>query len=98
MRFLYPETLQAHITGFQDEPAFYPGTNAIESVSITASLEVKVSGKYSLEIDLAGLKERTEAELSVGTAKLSVSYPVARIRELRSGGPFRILNARLLHS
>jgi hypothetical protein len=95
MRFLEPETPQAHITAFHDEPVFYPGTGDIERVNVTALLDVQVPGQYSLFLDLAGIQERAEAELSVGSAQLTVPIPVARLRELGSGGPYKIHWARL---
>ena len=95
MRFLDPETPQAHITDFQDEAVFYQGTPAIESVNVTAFLEVEFPGRYELELNLSGIEERTEADLNIGSAKLTVSYPVARLRSLGLGGPFVIRYARL---
>jgi hypothetical protein len=96
MRFLRPETPQAHITGFRDEPVFVQGTGNIERVNVTAMLEVEVPGRYSLELDLAGIKERAESNLSVGATQLTVPFAIARLRQLGAGGPYRIGWARLL--
>jgi hypothetical protein len=96
MRFLRLETPQAHIAGFQDEPVFVQGTGDIERVNVTAMLDVKVPGRYSLELDLAGIKERAESDLRVGSTQLTVPFPIARLRQLGVGGPYRIRWARLL--
>jgi hypothetical protein len=97
LRFFEPETPQAHIAAFRDEPVFYPGTSNIEKVNITALLDVQVAGKYRLELDLSGLQERTQGDLSVGRGQLTVPFPVASLRELGSAGPYKIHWARLIH-
>ena len=96
MRFLIPETPQAHITGFQDEPVFVPGTDNIERVNVTAMLEVKVPGRYSLELDLAGIEQRAVSDLRVGIRQLTVPFPAARLRQLGVGGPYKIRRVQLL--
>jgi hypothetical protein len=95
LRLFEPETPQAHITGFRDEPVFYPGTSDIKSVSVTALLDVQVPGKYWLQLNLSGIQERAEAELSAGSAELTIPFPVDHLRELGSAGPFKIHSAQL---
>jgi hypothetical protein len=40
LRWLEPEIPQAQITAFHDEPVFHPGTQTIESIRVTASVDV----------------------------------------------------------
>lgn len=96
MRFLKPETPQAHITGFHDEPVINPTTGHIESVNVTASLDVQIPGEYSLELDLSDVQERAVSAVPFGNAELTVAFPVTRLRELGLGGPYRIRHARLI--
>jgi hypothetical protein len=95
MRFLDPETPQARITGFQDQPVYRPGTNQIETVKVTALLEVQTPGRYSLRLDLANMQEHGEADLDRGNARITIPFAAARLREGGVGGPFRITWAHL---
>jgi hypothetical protein len=90
MRFLETDTPQAHVTAFRDEPVFYPGTSDIERLNITASLDVQVPGRYLLTLDLSGMQEMAEGELSKGEAQLTVPFPVTDLRQIGSGGPYTI--------
>jgi hypothetical protein len=90
LRLLEPELPQARITAFHDEPVFYPGTQTIESIRVTASVDIQVAGKYLLRLNLSGIQERTEGELGVGRGQLTVSFPAADLCHLGSGGPYSI--------
>jgi hypothetical protein len=88
------ETPQAHIVAIRDEPVF-SGAAKIESISVTALLDVQAPGNYRLSVHLEGIEATADGALSAGSSKITVSFPVASLRNLGRGGPYKIDSARL---